>query len=40
VLDAVTVPTASKKAGFASIESHADIPGTMPGGTLIIAEKN
>ena len=28
-----------KKAGFTSIESHADIPGTMPGGTLIIAEK-
>jgi ubiquinone/menaquinone biosynthesis C-methylase UbiE len=28
-----------KEAGFASIASHADIPGTMPGGTLIVAEK-
>jgi ubiquinone/menaquinone biosynthesis C-methylase UbiE len=28
-----------KDAGFASIESHADIPGTMPGTTLILAEK-
>jgi ubiquinone/menaquinone biosynthesis C-methylase UbiE len=28
-----------KDAGFTSIESHADIPGTMPGGTLIVAQK-
>jgi len=28
-----------KSAGFASIESHADIPNTMPGTTLIVAEK-
>ncbi|MGH7766854.1 MAG: methyltransferase [Candidatus Binatia bacterium] len=28
-----------KEAGFVSIESHADIPGTMPGTTLIVAEK-
>ena len=28
-----------KKTGFTSIESHADIPGTMPGTTLIVAEK-
>ena len=28
-----------KKAGFTSIESHADIPGTMPGTTLIVAGK-
>jgi hypothetical protein len=28
-----------KKAGFASIESHTDIPGTIPGTTLIMAGK-
>jgi hypothetical protein len=28
-----------KKAGFTSIESHADIPSTMPGTTLIVAKK-
>jgi ubiquinone/menaquinone biosynthesis C-methylase UbiE len=28
-----------KDAGFSSIKSHADIPGTMPGTTLILAEK-
>jgi hypothetical protein len=28
-----------KDAGFASIQSHADIPGTMPGTTLIVAVK-
>ena len=28
-----------KAAGFASIESHADIPSTMPGTTLIVATK-
>jgi ubiquinone/menaquinone biosynthesis C-methylase UbiE len=28
-----------KKAGFASIDSHADIPSTMPGTTLIVAGK-
>jgi len=28
-----------KDAGFASIQSHADIPDTMPGTTLLVAEK-
>ncbi len=28
-----------KKAGFSSIQSHADIPNTLPGTTLIVAEK-
>jgi len=29
----------TKDTGFGSIESHADIPNTMPGTTLIVAEK-
>jgi ubiquinone/menaquinone biosynthesis C-methylase UbiE len=29
-----------KQAGFKSVESHADIPKTLPGTTLIIAKKN
>ena len=28
-----------KKAGFASIETHGDIPKTLPGTTLVIAQK-
>ena len=36
-LDAGEVGT--KDAGFHSIQSHGDIPETLPGTTLIVAEK-
>ena len=36
-LDAGEVGT--KDAGFNSVESHGDIPNTLPGTTLILAEK-